>query len=99
MDEGVQERKGSEEDLLFDGALPRTPAFALGAALVWRQRKRAGPGLDSRISASGSVLGVLASISYPPASSLVVYLLRAHCWKIDGKNNSKVGLDGEGSHR
>jgi hypothetical protein len=100
MDEVVQGRKGSEEDLLFYGALPRTPAFALGAEMVWRQRKREGPVLNpSRISASGSVLGVLASISYPPASSLVVYLLCAHCWKSDGKNNSKLGLDGEGSHR
>jgi hypothetical protein len=35
MDGNVQGRKKSEEDLLLDGALPRTPTFALGAEMDW----------------------------------------------------------------
>ena len=61
MDEAA--RKG----IFLTGLCPGPRRFTLGAEMIAPRRKREGPVSDpSRISASGSVLGVLASMFLSP---------------------------------
>jgi hypothetical protein len=67
MDEGVQEREGIRKRTFHTGLCPGPRRLTLGAEMLGLRRKREGPVLDpSRISASGSVLGVLASMFLSP---------------------------------
>ena len=67
MDEGVQEREGIGKQTFHTGLCPGPRRLTLGAEMIGLRRKREGPVLDpSRISASGSVLGVLASMFLSP---------------------------------
>jgi hypothetical protein len=92
MDEDVQERKGSEEKHDLTGLCPGPRRFALGAEMHRPQRKREGPVLDpSRISASGSVLGVLASMFLSPGQ-LSRSVSQGAIWRgVQGENNFKIG--------
>ena len=67
MDEDVQEREGIRKRKIHTGLCPGPRRLALGAEMIGPGRKREGPASDpSRISASGSVLGVLASMFLSP---------------------------------
>jgi len=90
MDEGV--RKGREKETeVLTGLCPGPRRFSLGAEMVALRRKREGPVSEpSRISASGPVLGVLASIVLSPgqlAGSV------SHCSDLQGNSGkSKILL-------